>query len=253
MVAAIDLNRASPDQRTDSRVVFAGTFAIVLTVAEMALDAATWVELDVATIYGIPLVLAAFARQRTLLWALTAALAVATFVIYAFQIPVGTFELHEALFVNRVLDAVALLLIAGLLHVWTASLEIREAQAELLQEQKRKLEAANALLVDHEAQIVRQNAAERRGERGALGGERSQIEMALEAVARLFGGYHFEELFLACRLSHGGEQGVVGGGRLRLCGHGHGLTTTWVPGGYPSLPAGTRIQPSARASACIDR
>ena len=63
----------------------------------------------------------------------------------------------EALFVNRVLDAVALLLTAGLLHVWMVSLDIREAQAHLLQEQNRKLEVANDLLIARESQIVRQN------------------------------------------------------------------------------------------------
>jgi hypothetical protein len=29
--------------------------------------------------------------------------------------------------------------------------------------------------------------------------------------------------------------------------HGHGLTWTGVPAGYPSLSAGTKIQPSDRA------
>jgi len=108
---------------------FSQTNECVFAVAEVVVDLGIWVELDIATIYGIPLVLAAFTRNRRLLWGLMAALTLATFITYALQIPVGAFELREALFVNRVLDAVALLLTAGLLHMWMVSLDIREAQA----------------------------------------------------------------------------------------------------------------------------
>ena len=157
MVSGIESKTVSPIPRSDRTVAFAYVFAIVLAAAEVVVDLGTWVELDIATIYGIPLVLAAFTRNRRLLWGLMAALTLATFIAYTLQIPVGAFELHEALFVNRVLDAVALLLTAGLLHVWMASLDIREAQAHLLQEQNRKLEVANDLLIARESQIVRQN------------------------------------------------------------------------------------------------
>jgi signal transduction histidine kinase len=137
--------------RPDHSVVVARWSALLIAVAEVILDLGTWVELDIAAIYGIPLMLAAFARSRRLLWGLTIALVVATFVVYALQIPIGSFALHEALFVNRVLDAVALMLIAGLLHVWMASLDVRDAQSQLLREQ-------NGKLVAHEARIVQQNA-----------------------------------------------------------------------------------------------
>jgi len=142
---------------SDRTVAFAYASAIVLAVLEVILDLATWVQLDIAAIYGIPLVLAAFTRNRRLLWGLTMALTLVTFLAYALQRPVGTFELREALFVNRVLDAVALLVTAGLIQVWMTSLDIREAQSKLLEEQNRRLEAANDLLVAHEAQIVSQN------------------------------------------------------------------------------------------------
>jgi signal transduction histidine kinase len=158
----IPLKTVFPDRYRDRTAVLAGWLAIVLAAAEVILDLGTWVELDIATIYGIPLVLAAFARNRRLLVALTIVLVLATFLSYALQIPRGSFALHEALFVNRVLDAVALLLIAGLLHVWMASLDVREAQARLLHEQNSRLEAANALLVAHEARIVHQNEELRR-------------------------------------------------------------------------------------------
>ena len=144
------IKAAESNRRPDRSIVFAGFSAIVLAAAEVALDVGTWVELDVAAIYGIPLVLAAFARSRRLLWGMTVALVVATFITYALQTPMGSFGLHEALFVNRVLDAVALLLIGGLLHVWMASLDVRDAQSQQLREQ-------NGKLVAHEARIVQQN------------------------------------------------------------------------------------------------
>lgn len=144
------MNPLASNWRRNRNVVFAGCFAIVLAVAEVLLDLGTWVELDIASIYGIPLVLAAFTRDRRLLWGMMIVLVLVTFLSYAVQIPSGSFRLRETLFVNRVLDAVALLVIAGMLHVWMASLDVREAQS-------RKLEAANELLVAHEARIVHQN------------------------------------------------------------------------------------------------
>jgi len=99
----------------------------MVSMAEIAVDLGTWVELDIATIYGIPLVLAAFARDRRLLWGLTAALMLVTFIAYGVQIPNGSFAVREALIVNRALDAVALLLIAGLLQIWMTSLDVRDA------------------------------------------------------------------------------------------------------------------------------
>ncbi len=157
MVSGIESKAALPISLSDRTIAFACVSAIVLAVAEVIADAGTWVELDVATIYGIPLVLAAFTRSRRLLWGLLLALMLATFIIYRLQIPAGAFALREGLFVNRALDAVALLLTAALVHVWMTSLDIREAQANLLENQNRQLEAANDLLVAHEAQIVRQN------------------------------------------------------------------------------------------------
>jgi signal transduction histidine kinase len=51
--------------------------------------------------------------------------------------------------VNRALDAIAVLLTAGLLHVWMSSVKTMEAQARLLGEK-------NADLLRHEKQIARQ-------------------------------------------------------------------------------------------------
>src|SRR6185437_11198443 len=157
MVSGIESKKASPIRRDDASVKFAYAFAIAVAVAEIALDLGTWAELDIASIYGIPLVVAAFTRNRRLLWGLAFALTLATFIAYALQISPGAFDLHEALFVNRVLDVVGLLVTAGLVQVWMTSMDIREAQAKLLREQNRKLEVANDLLIAHETQILSQN------------------------------------------------------------------------------------------------
>jgi signal transduction histidine kinase len=190
-MSGIPLKTESSTRPRDRTAIVAGWFAIVLSVAEVILDLGTWVELDIATIYGIPLVLAAFTRDRRLLWGLMIVLVLVTFIAYAVQVPSGSFALHEALFVNRALDAIALLLIAGLLHIWMASLDVREsqarllheqndrleAQARLLHEQNSRLEAANALLVAHEARIVRQNEelSRRRHEAEEASGRKTRL------------------------------------------------------------------------------
>jgi signal transduction histidine kinase len=177
MASSIESATTSRLLRSERTVAFAYVFAIVLAVAEVALDLGTWVALDIASIYGVPLVLAAFTRNRWLLWGLMVMLTLATFSAYALQIPAGTFALREALFVNRVLDAAALLLISGLLHVWMTSLDTREVQEQRLEEQNRKLESANALLIAHEAQIVRQNAEliQRRREAEDTSGRKTRL------------------------------------------------------------------------------
>ena len=81
---------------------------------------------------------------------------------------------------------------------------------------------------------MRQHAAERMREGDALAGQRREIELALEAAARLLGGHHFEELLLPRGLAHRGEQLVVLLGPACWSwrdSHGHGLTGTLVPTG----------------------
>jgi hypothetical protein len=68
MVSCIESKMVSRFPRSDRTVAFAYVFSIALAGAEVAVDLGTWVELDTATIYGIPLVLAAFTRNPRLLW-----------------------------------------------------------------------------------------------------------------------------------------------------------------------------------------
>jgi signal transduction histidine kinase len=104
------------------------------------------------------LVLAGATRSRTLLWSLTGLLAITTFVVYVLQTPSGSFMLQETFFVNRVLNVVTLLFIAGLLHIRMKSAETSERQARLINQQNEKLEAAKV-----SRRLVEVQEAERRG------------------------------------------------------------------------------------------
>jgi signal transduction histidine kinase len=121
-------------------MLLVAVFAVTLGL--ITLDFITWVELDVAAIFGLPLVLVGATRSRRLLWMLTALLAITTFAVYARQIPKGTFMLTETFFVNRVLDVVELLLIAALLHIRMIAADKSDSQAEVIARQNEKLEAA---------------------------------------------------------------------------------------------------------------
>lgn len=135
----------------------AALLAIVTALAEMALDLATPLELDLASMYPLPLLLAAYTRRRQLLWSLSVLLGVMALVVYMLHIGTVMPALRKELLVNRLLDVVALLVTTGVLHVWMRSLDVRASQSRLLTEQNRRLETAHRLLVEHEAQILQQN------------------------------------------------------------------------------------------------
>jgi signal transduction histidine kinase len=128
------------DYLLDQSIPLAGTLAIVVAVIEAIVDWTTWVELDVSAIYGVPLVLAAVARNRRLLWALAAGLLFMTFAAYAAQIGPGVFSLDEPYFVNRALSAAALALSAALCHVWIVAANRLAAQRQSLIEQNQELD-----------------------------------------------------------------------------------------------------------------
>jgi signal transduction histidine kinase len=104
--------------------------AVLLAAVEIAVDFATLIPFNAAILYGLPLVLAGFSRNRWLLWGLTACMVASTFVVYAAQIPAGVFTLGEPLFINRILAALAVLLTAVLLHMVLHAFDALEARAE---------------------------------------------------------------------------------------------------------------------------
>jgi signal transduction histidine kinase len=128
------------DYLLDQPMPLAGTLAVLVAVLEAAVDWTTWVELDVSAVYGIPLVLAAVARNRRLVWILTACLVFMTFAAYAAQIGPDVFSLDEPYFVNRVMSAAALTLSAGLCHVWIVAANRLAAQRRSLLEQNQELD-----------------------------------------------------------------------------------------------------------------
>jgi signal transduction histidine kinase len=128
------------DYLLDRPMPLAGTLAILVAVIEAAVDWTTWVELDVSAVYGIPLVLAAVARNRRLLWVLAACLVFMTFAAYAAQIGRGVFSLGEPYFINRAMSAAALTLSAALCHVWIVAANRLAAQGRSLIEQNQELD-----------------------------------------------------------------------------------------------------------------
>lgn len=121
-----------------SRLYMAGAIALAAVLAYV--DFQTWIELDVAALYGLPLVLAAMGGQRRLIWLLTAGLLLVTFFVYARQIPAGAFSFREPFFLNRVLDGLAVVLTAGLLHALIRANERIARQNEHIRRQNEELE-----------------------------------------------------------------------------------------------------------------
>jgi signal transduction histidine kinase len=135
----------------------AGVLALCLAALLVFVDWITWIQFNEAIVYTLPLVLAAMARSRRLLWWLALFLLGTTFAVYVVQIGPGLFSPREPFFVNRVLAAVTLLLTAGLLHAWTLALDKLEEQGLRLKVQNEQLDAANRELLRCQVEITRQN------------------------------------------------------------------------------------------------
>jgi signal transduction histidine kinase len=136
----------------------AAALAVLLALIEVFVDWLTPIEINVSIVYGLPLVLAAAGRSRRRLWGLALFLILMTFSVYSVRIPTGGFSTREPLFINRLLAASALLLTAGLLHLWMIAVDTTEVQSRALKAQNEQLEAANQELQRREQEIARQNA-----------------------------------------------------------------------------------------------
>jgi signal transduction histidine kinase len=145
-----------------------GALAVATALAEIALDVGTPLELDLASIYPVPLLLAAYVRRQALLWSLSLLLGIAALVVYELNVGSATPMLKDEILSNRLLDVVALLVTTTVLHVWMRSLKVRESQSRLLSEQNRRLKTANGMLLEHEAHILRQNKELNRRHQDAL-------------------------------------------------------------------------------------
>jgi signal transduction histidine kinase len=131
--------------------------AVVLAALEVFFDWSTPIDVNVSVVYGLPLVLAATARNRRLLWSLALFLVLTIFAVYGAQTPPGSFSLRERFFIDRELSALTLLLMAGLLHARTLAVDAVYEQRRLLNEQNVQLEKVNRELSRREEEITRQN------------------------------------------------------------------------------------------------
>lgn len=149
-------NRALLRWHDQPRLIL-GVLAVLLAALEVLADWTTWIQLNISLVYGLPLILAAAARSRRLLWALTGVLIGITFIVYSMQVRPGLFSLEEPFFVNRLLSSATMLLTAGLGHIWIKTTEELDAQRRTLKENNEALQAANIELVRHQELIANQN------------------------------------------------------------------------------------------------
>ena len=151
----------------DMRTPLGGLLPVVVAAIVVVIDLTTRIQLNVPILYGVPLIVAAWTRNRRALWTLGVVLAGTTFVVYWAEMPAATVSMAEPLFVDRLLACAAILIITALLHVWTEALDAVEAQAELLRRQNNELDAANRELRARGDLIVRQNEELERRRRDA--------------------------------------------------------------------------------------
>lgn len=121
------------------------------------LDWATWIELNVSVLYSLPLVFAAVARRRRLLWTLTLALLAVTFAVYWDQVPRDAASRWNPFLFDRLLSAISILVSAGMLEAWLRSQQVRDSQRQALDRQNARLEAINRDLLAHKDEIARKN------------------------------------------------------------------------------------------------
>jgi signal transduction histidine kinase len=138
-------------------IPYAGVMAVLLAVIEVVVDWLTWIELNEAIVYSLPLILAAAARNRRLLWGLTIFLAATAFAVYFVQAPPGVFSLAEPFFLDRVLAVVTLLISAVLLHMLTLAIDALEENGRRIGLQNTQLDTANRELLRLKEEVSRQN------------------------------------------------------------------------------------------------
>ena len=115
---------------------------VALAAFLVILDSATWIELNVATVYSLPLVFVAASRRPRLLWSLALFLVATTFAVYHAQVPLahgsgrlagsGSVFRADPYLVDRSLAALTILLTAAILQGWLVSLRARAARDRAL-------------------------------------------------------------------------------------------------------------------------
>jgi signal transduction histidine kinase len=135
----------------------AAPLAILLAVAEVLVDWNTWVGLNVAILYSLPLVVAAVARDRKVMWSLAGVLVCATFGVYVAQVDQGEAAMRGSFFIDRVLAAACIFLNAGILDAWMRSVDRLVLRDRAIERHNARLAAMNRELTLNKEQITRQN------------------------------------------------------------------------------------------------
>lgn len=158
-------------------MTLAGAVAVALAIFEVLFDWGTWIELNVSVLYSLPLVVAAAARRRRLMWGLAMVLIGMTFAVYLMQVPQGAISSHPSFLIDRVLAALSIVLSAGILDAWLRSLQVRDFQAHAIGQQNARLEAINHELVAHREEISAKNEAleRRRSEIEGISNRKTQM------------------------------------------------------------------------------
>jgi signal transduction histidine kinase len=136
---------------------FAVPLAIILAAVGVVIDWATWIELNVAILYSLPLVVAAVVRDRKLVWILATVLVFVTFGVYFAQVGDGEVILRRSFFIDRVLAAASILLTAGILDAWMRSVDRLVLRDLSIERQNITLAAINRELTFNKQQITEQN------------------------------------------------------------------------------------------------
>lgn len=175
-----------PGALVSSRVVPAA-IGVLLALLLILLDFATWIELNIALAYSLPLVFAAASRRGRVLWALALLLVAATFVVYQAQAPLvrvlpvyhggGWVAMGDPYLVDRCLAALTLLLTAAILQGWLFSLRAIELRDHAIEENNVRLARVNRELVRHKEEILRQNEEleRRRRQAEAISSRKTQM------------------------------------------------------------------------------
>lgn len=189
--------RFAAGQRSDERVpgtspqVMAAAIGILLMTILVLVDSATWIELNIAVAYSIPLVFAAASRRPRILWSMTATLIAVTFIVYHAQIPsaralppdgyAGFLRAGDPYLIDRCLAALTILLTATILQGWLFSLRTIEIRDLAIERTNVHLQEINRELRRQQAEIEQQNVEleRRRREAEEISSRKTQMLAAI--------------------------------------------------------------------------
>ena len=133
--------------------------SLLLIVAVAVLDLFSSAGLVVPVLYVVPLVLGIQQRSQRLIWGLALLCVLLDFVVHVALLERWLVDLGSIAFLNRVLAAAAILVMAAICHALVAYQRAVRLHHQRLVERTASLETANQELAAREEKIVRQNEA----------------------------------------------------------------------------------------------